>query len=352
MKKLLILSSLALLVAPSFSSNISTDIAGGAIKYFADDTTSSSEETTTYTITYHYNMTSWKDTGNEKLYDTETETVMKGSTCAHQYDHFKLDDENSTIHFYYGTYTFKGWFTDQQCTQSFKFSSEITENHDLWAKWEFEDTEYVATLRKCETKAQLYYAYSKTTNEAGSTIYDISNIGIRFGGMADYTSMYYLVAVSGIKKYGIDYSTISPSDKGYNGSFKEALDRGDIYSKGEVSSKERTSSDKIEGYDSFLPPKYTVKDSDGKAAYYSLFSVYFDVKKESIKTTIYAAARITLNNNTEFYFESKETSVSSLATEYLDKQTELGITDQDQLATLALLKEGKTSSTDTNASEN
>ncbi len=345
MKKLLILSSLALLVAPSFSSNISSDITGGAIKYFADDTTSSSEETTAYTITYHYNLTDLKSADGNTVLDTTTETVVAGGYCSEQYKYYSVDD---TATVWYGTYTFLGWYVSTaEKAEKFTFnSSKIDANHDVYGKWsKTKDADCISTLKQSKTKAQLYYEYTASEG-SDATNYNISKIGLRFGGFADDVSLTELLwgdskTKSYLSSFGIAYTTVAPK----NGSFVTAL-KNDEYKQGEVKEKSEDRGDNA----FFAYTKFPTYYKEGSSEYL-MFNLYFDVSVESLDKTIYAAAYLKLSNGDMFYFSETSYSVKSLATEYLNKKTELGITDTDQLATLALLKDGKTSSTDTSASD-
>jgi len=69
---------------------------------------------TTYTVTFH---------NNGHGYTPQTQTVIENQTATQP----TAPTETG--------WTFGGWFTEQVCTNAFSFSTPITANTDLWAKW-------------------------------------------------------------------------------------------------------------------------------------------------------------------------------------------------------------------------
>ena len=64
-------------------------------------------------------------------------------------------------------YTFKGWFTDELCTQSFDFSSKISEDVTLWAKWETVSSEEVVV--KPDSTQSVDYSSNLTDSDSALT---------------------------------------------------------------------------------------------------------------------------------------------------------------------------------------
>lgn len=299
-------------------------------------------------------MTDLTDKTGKISIDTDTEEVAEGEYCIKYDDYYSTGDTASV---WYGTYKFLGWFMSASDNASgFDATSSPDSDLKLYGHWELvSENETITALRKSETKAQLYYTYTANENDSGAKNYNISNIGLRIGGFAGESYMgglFYGLGValkSYISAYGIVYSTVTPKDKGYD-SFTDALKAGK-YSSNEKKDVKKSKGNSDMFAESDLPASYN-NGTEEKPDYHSTWNVFFKVNDESLDKIIYAAAYLKLTNGDMFYFSEKSCSVKSLAAEYLEKKDELKITDSDQLATLALLKEGKTSSTDTNASEN
>lgn len=95
-----------------------------------EETTEVKTEETTYTISFNTNG------GNE----IESLTVTAGKVVSKPKDPVKINA------------TFDGWYTDANCTEKFNFSSHVTSNLTLYAKW----------------NAILYYSVSFDTDGANS----------------------------------------------------------------------------------------------------------------------------------------------------------------------------------------
>ncbi len=347
MKKLLMLTALAALVAPVCFSNVSVAFADEDTNTSSSSDSSSSENVTKYTITYHYQMKSWKDNalGVELLGD-EIETVNSGEKATEYNKYYDANDETKNkAKFWYGSYKFLGWYTDTSYNETFKFSKEITANHDVYAKWELTDENaFITTLKSGETKAQLYYKY---TVSDGS--YEISNIGLRFGGFVDTMSFYklaqgaytdgdYAAYKSLITSYGISYSTVDPNTKGYS-SFNKALE-SDAYGNDVKNESISVGSD---GYFKNITLAPNTK-SPMPVAYDNstyMFNIFLNVGATSIEKTVYAAANLTFTNDKMIYLEERSCSVASLAAEYLADTTASYTADVKN--TLTLLSKGQVS---------
>ena len=324
MKKILMLSALALLACP-------ISAVGGAVLADGDDASSSSSSVTkTHTVTYDYNLYGLIDSNGQSL-TTVTESVEDGKCCQNQYAYYKL---NSEVTLWYGTYKFAGWYPNANSDEKFDFGTGISQDFTIVAKWTLvKENEYVTTLKNSETKAQLYYEYT-VTEDSGVTNYSISNIGLRFGGfiaadawaylwMGDHTNSY-------IAKYGMTWSTVSPKDKGEYDNFTDALRDGTYTFSGDNTdaySKEKTMKE-------FPLPVIKVDNY--------MFNLYINVSSESVTKTVYAVAKVQLTNGVIYYLGTgRSASVQSLAAEYLKDTT--ASYSEDVKATLSLLSNGYTS---------
>ncbi len=153
------------------------------------------------------------------------------------------------------------------------------------------------------------------------TPYNISNIGLRFGGVIKKD--YYDAVVEHVTSYGIKYATSLPA--GYESVAKaieaNAFDAGAL----------KTKSNNIEEV-----ALKTTAEIDGEECY--IFNIYFNINSASVTQTVYAIANITFDNGLTVYFAEKVHSVMSIASEYL----KTGEYDGAIKDTLEILASGKT----------
>lgn len=187
------------------------------------------------------------------------------------------------------------------------------------------------------SKARIYISKMEFIIATGETvssdtpIYNISNIGLRFGGTVKKS--YYEALESHIKSFGMTYTT---NLNGYD-SLEKGLAAGEKYTEKEQEVTETTK-----------PIEQTI---DGEQYY--VWNVYINVSSSSLDKVIYAAGKLTLDNGTSFYLKERSTSVKDIALEYYCDDT--AEYSDEVKATLELLAEGKTktdttSSTDTSSS--
>ena len=185
------------------------------------------------------------------------------------------------------------------------------------------------------SKIELIIATGETVS-SDIPIYNISNIGLRFGGTVKKS--YYEALESHIKNFGMVYTT---KDKlGEYKTLTSALDAGVAESTFNVKTQEIT--------DTIKPIEQTI----GGEQYY-VWNVFLNVSSSSLDKVIYAAGKLTLDNGTSFYLKERYTSVKDIASEYYRDDT--AEYSDEVKATLELLADGKTktdttSSTDTSSS--
>ncbi len=337
MKILLTLSTLGMLASP-------LSVAGGVMVAAEDTASSSSSDANGYTITYYYNLQDLTSKDGKTSLGTETETVKVGDTCK-EYNKYYTVNDTATV--WYGTYTFLGWFMSAQ-NDAESFDAEIVpdSNLTLYAHWEsVEENEYISALRKSETKAQLYYTY---TVDNGS--YEISNLSLRFGGFAEQLKMAALLYntdtvtntfVSRISTYGVFYTTTAPSEKGFDGSFVDAL-KSRKYSSTELGEAKKTKGNNSQ-FDPSDLPAYCDKDGNEGSYDYCRWNVFINVGATSIDKTVYATAYLKLTNGVIIYFPESSYSVKSIAAKYLADTT--ATYTQEVKDTLTLLSKGQVSGT-------
>ncbi len=260
--------------------------------------------TSTKTVTYDYGDykdDSWKTNDSVDAGSTITAPVAVGTTYGTDWY------ENPTL---------TAWLKDDGT--AFDFSKDtVSEDITLHAKWETKKTEAVANVESSETKAQLYYEYTVTEDAStNDKTYSISNINLRFGGLIK--KEYYDALEEHIKSVGMIYTTELPS--GYE-TIKAAAEANAL---NENNAKILTND--------VATRKPVLTDDE---AYY-LYNVCLDVKETALKTTVYAIASITFDNDKTVYFSDKTESVSSIAKEYQDLYED----NEEILATLMLLEEG------------
>lgn len=115
----------------------------------------------TATVTYNYGATV-----ENSDFSTKTETVTKGETTNPPLkDGYTYSDWD-------GTRELVGWYTDEAKTEAFDFSTTITEDITLYAKWKVTaDSAEVTNLKSSETKSQLYYEYDSWETKNASLFF-------------------------------------------------------------------------------------------------------------------------------------------------------------------------------------
>ena len=163
--------------------------------------------------------------------------------------------------------------------------------------------------------------------EASTDFYNITNIGLRFGGLVKQS---YFDSLKGhITNFGLIYAT----DLGDHKTLADALNDESV-----------TTTKLNQTITSEVTPYLTTVDDDG----YYVFNAFFNVSStsESITKVVYAIATLTLDNGETIYFKEKSNSVATIAKEYLDTNKYDGAVKE----TLTLLSQGKTKTTDTTES--
>ncbi len=209
----------------------------------------------------------------------------------------------------------------------------------------------IERLKKCETKAQLFYKYTVDTVN-GITNYNISDIGLRFGGVLDQETIYAIY--ENMTYYGVTYSTISPESKKCE-SFVDGLNDG------HYKIQEKDSDKKISDYEALygkqsgktssgfpsLPPYY--QDADGN--YFNVFSVFINVDNNSLDKTIYAVASVTFKDEGQVYLKETAYSVESIAKAYIADTETFAKYSSDVQNTLTMLSQGFTSGKSTDSTK-
>lgn len=174
------------------------------------------------------------------------------------------------------------------------------------------------------SKIEFHYV-GEETSDGDTKAYQISNIGLRFGGLVKQS--YFDNLKDHITNFGLIYAT----DLGDHKTLADALN---------VESVKKTELD--QEITSEVTPYLTTVDDES----YYVFNAFFNVKSTSVTNVVYAIATLTLDNGETIYFKEKSNSVATIAQEYLDTNKYDGAVKE----TLTLLSQGKTKTTDTTES--
>ena len=69
-----------------------------------------------------------------------------------------------------GVKVFGGWFTDQNCTQAFNFSTSINSNITLYAKWTTPSASVTSSHGNSSMVVGQYFSYNVSTNPSNATV--------------------------------------------------------------------------------------------------------------------------------------------------------------------------------------
>lgn len=203
-------------------------------------------------------------------------------------------------------YGFAGWFTNSDFEDEY-VSKTLTSDLVLYAKWNTTDSKEVTAIKNSETKAQLAYDYTATT-EGETTTYSITNVILRFGGMIKVSD--YDAIKDHVKSYGVKLCSALPEN---TTSLKDALEKGSTFADNKLITRETEVDD-----DHPIKATSSEKTSDNQDEEYYLFNAYLEVPETNYDTVIYAVSYLKFEDDSIVYLKERSGSVSSIAQEYLD----------------------------------